>query len=384
MVTGGKSLTVEVLHKRKMVSTKGGYDCEFVEPPHQCLECSICLLTLREPHVSSCCGNHFCRPCISRVLDNKNACPLCNEREFTTLLHKGVQRTINSLIIYCQWKRLGCNWKGELGHLAEHLEPRDGATSGCGLVMVECSYKCGTMIERRGLMEHQNNVCTKRPVEAQMASLAAKIEQRLTIVEKRLETELKERQDTKEKLSTLEKQNETLLEENEALKSELQAIKDTTTLHAFDTPPFYYTVHNFNHYKTADLVLFSPPFYSHPGGYKLRLQLYPNGTKYAKNKFVSLFVAILRGEHDGDLQWPFEGMISVEIFNTTKNIWDLSTDFTLASTESNRCVKRPVNCVGNDGSGTITWLSHDTLTSDYIIPGYDCVRFRVTEVQLNQ
>lgn len=359
--------------------TKGGYDYEFVETPTECfLECSICLLTLREPHVTSCCGNHFCRPCISKVQDNKNACPLCNEREFTTLLHKGVQRAVNSLIIYCQWKRLGCDWQGELGHLSEHL---DGTENGCGLVMVECRYKCGEMVERRGLAEHQRDTCAKRPVETQMASLAAKIEQRLTIVEKKLETEIKDKQVTRDKLSVLEDQNKSLLEENKVLRSELEAIQHLA-LHTFETPPFYYTVYNFNYHKKADTVIFSPPFYSHPGGYKLRLQLYPNGMKYAKNKFVSLLVGILRGEHDADLQWPFQGTISIEIFNTTEKIWDLPTDFTLAL-GSSRCAKRPLDCLGNDPLGTVTWLSHDKLQSHYMIPGYDFVRFRVTEVQLN-
>ncbi len=366
-----------------MAATKGGYDYEFVETPEQCLECSICLLTLRDPHVSSCCGNHFCRPCIGRVQDNKNPCPLCNETEFTTLLHKGVKRMVNSLIIYCQWKRLGCEWQGELGQLFEHLEPKDGSTNGCGLVMIECSNKCGVMVERRTLTQHQNEICTRRPIEVQMASLATKIEQRITIVEKRLETELKEKQVMQEKLTVLEEQNKSLFEENKALKSELEAVK-SITLHTFETPPFYYTVYNFNYYKTTDQVLFSPPFYSHPGGYKLRLQLYPNGTKYSKNKFVSLFVALLCGEFDEKLEWPFNGIISIEILNVTENIWDLPTDFTLAPTESKRCVKRPLDCLGNDGRGTIAWLAHDKLKSDYMLPGHDFVRFRVTEVKVKK
>ena len=45
---------------------QGGYDHDFVDPPKD-LECPVCMLVLRDPHLISCCGNHFCRNCISRV-----------------------------------------------------------------------------------------------------------------------------------------------------------------------------------------------------------------------------------------------------------------------------------------------------------------------------
>ena len=56
-------------------SLKGGYDYEFVNPPPMSLECSVCLLTLCDPHVISCCGYEFCQVCIE----------VC--REITSLAH---------------------------------------------------------------------------------------------------------------------------------------------------------------------------------------------------------------------------------------------------------------------------------------------------------
>ena len=71
-------------------SPKGGYDYEFVIPPPKSLECSVCLLTLRDPHVISCCGNEFCQvfSIERRVKRDGKPCPLCNEQNFTTMLHK--------------------------------------------------------------------------------------------------------------------------------------------------------------------------------------------------------------------------------------------------------------------------------------------------------
>ena len=45
----------------------GGFDCVFVETPPKLWECPICLLTLRSPHLLSCCGVKICQSCIQGV-----------------------------------------------------------------------------------------------------------------------------------------------------------------------------------------------------------------------------------------------------------------------------------------------------------------------------
>ena len=161
-----------------MESLKGGYDYEFVSPPPKFLECSVCLLTLRDPHVISCCGNEFCQACIERVKEDGKPCPLCNEQNFTTMLHKKLVREVNALVIRCPQKELGCEWEGELGQLQRHLNPGAGVSSaqGCEFLMVECAYHCGAQLQRRLIQEHEMEACPKRPIEMQVASLMKKFE----------------------------------------------------------------------------------------------------------------------------------------------------------------------------------------------------------------
>ena len=45
----------------------GGYDCEFVDSPPEAWECPVCLSTLRDPHLLSCCGVKICQSCIMGV-----------------------------------------------------------------------------------------------------------------------------------------------------------------------------------------------------------------------------------------------------------------------------------------------------------------------------
>ena len=88
-------------------TSKGGYDYEFVSPPDKSLECPVCFLTLREPHMISCCGNEFCQRCIDRIQRDGKPCPLCNEPNFTTMLNKKLVREVNALVIRCPQKEPG-------------------------------------------------------------------------------------------------------------------------------------------------------------------------------------------------------------------------------------------------------------------------------------
>ena len=54
---------------------QGGLDYQFVEKTYdQRLECSICLLCLRNPHQTSC-GHRFCYSCILTWLNEGKSCP---------------------------------------------------------------------------------------------------------------------------------------------------------------------------------------------------------------------------------------------------------------------------------------------------------------------
>ena len=51
--------------------------------------------------------------------------------------------------------------------------------------------------------------------------------------------------------------------------------------------------------------LYSPPFYSSPVGYKIRIRLYLNGDGNARQTHMSLFLVLMRGRNDLILKFPF-------------------------------------------------------------------------------
>ena len=110
----------------------GGYDCNFVSPPTSAFqtECPICCLILRDPHQSTCCGTSFCRSCFECVPEH-DPCPVCRELNFEVFTKKGLKRALNQLQVSCTHVKDGCEWKGELGDLDQHLSEVHSGEDNC-------------------------------------------------------------------------------------------------------------------------------------------------------------------------------------------------------------------------------------------------------------
>ena len=81
------------------------------------------------------------------------------------------------------------------------------------------------------------------------------------------------------------------------------------------TPLVDFTMTEFEEHKRNKDIWYSEPFYTHPRGYKLHLQVYANGNRNGKNTHVSVGVCLMRGDFDNDLSWPFCGDVSVMLLN---------------------------------------------------------------------
>ena len=131
------------------------YDCEFVETPPKEFECTICLNVLKEPHLNNCCGQHFCRQCIQRIIDDQKPCPLCIEAGFIVILDKKTECKILDLQVKCRNHENGCEWEGELRSLDQHCDT-------CTYTEVDCPNSCGELVQRRLLPSHLKEKCSKR------------------------------------------------------------------------------------------------------------------------------------------------------------------------------------------------------------------------------
>ena len=125
----------------------------------------------------------------------------------------------------------------------------------------------------------------------------------------------------------------------------------------------------FEEYKDDNSRWYSPPFYSHLGGYKMCLWVDANGEgeEEGKGTHVSVFVCLMRGEFDDDLKWPFNGKITIQLKRT--NPFE-PQHFQKALVFDDKCgddaVCKPTR-ERNRGWGYLAFISHcDLYAGDYL------------------
>ena len=334
-VTMGHEGRAEVGEKSKLTTQKktfGGYDCEFVESPTSAFqtECPICHLILCEPYQVTCCGTSFCQTCIQRLQDDNTSCPTCREDKFEMFPNKGLKRSLKQLQVYCTHRNGGCQWRGEFGELDQHL-----------------------------------NISKQCP---------------LTVVEKEKDA----------------KQG-SLVEESEMLKQEIAELKrqrdeDKEKFRYFGVLPLKITMTNFAARSKKHWLWrhseewFSPPFYTHPQGYKMCLSVFANGDGKGKGTHVSVFANLMRGEFDDVLKWPFQGHVVIQLCNQLQDKYHRghTTDFS-KTTDANVVNRVTTGERAENGMGCSTLIPHKDLNfnpatnSQYL--KNDCLLFQIIAVE---
>ena len=348
------------------ITQSGGYDYEFVYTnlPDE-FQCPICTLVPRDVHQVSCCGKMFCKSCLDELkrTSTNYTCPNCREPLTNNHFFKDVNtnRKIRNLRIHCTNKR--CLWKGSLQDIDKHL-------STCDLQLVECSNGCGTQLKLSNLENHLVNKCQKRIVtcvycryrdEYQIVTGGHYIKcpgYPLPCPNNGCEKKIKrchitQHRDTcpkeevvcqyskvgcheKMKREDISQHNKDKMEKH--LQSAVQAIEKqhqnmekqlSTSNHNIEKLKHTikqleqlqdYTVtkikmSEFEALKETNRTWYSPDFYTHLGGYKLHLQVYASGCGDGKGTHVSCYVNLTPGEYDDTLEWPFQGVVTVEILN---------------------------------------------------------------------
>ena len=76
------------------------------------------------------------------------------------MLDRGLRREILDLEVSCTFKSEGCAWSGKLKELERHTDISVGS---CEYVSVTCKWKCGELVQKRALCEHEFKECPNRP-----------------------------------------------------------------------------------------------------------------------------------------------------------------------------------------------------------------------------
>ena len=346
----------------------------------------------------------------------------------------------------CPQRPFNCDYCEDYGSLYEDVVNNHWPV--CKCYPVPCPNECGVSPERQNVETHVNTVCPLTVVncdfhyagcEVQLVrkdmpthlaeslvthfSLLALHNQQLTQltlqqkesieeVKKDMEQQVAELKESLEKsqlkIQELEREKQaqaTELQKNfEASKQEIEALKqkvneDIVTelqsqleeerillhqyVHGF---PIELMITNFTERKKSNRVWYSPPFYTHPRGYKMCLCVYANGESDGKGTHVSVYTCLMRGAYDDDLKWPFQGRVVLQLCNQLEDKRHCGHTITFSETADPKAISRVTDGErAESGWGTPTLIAHKDLNFN---PANNCqylkhdhLHFRVITVE---
>ena len=277
-------------------------------------------------------------------------CPHCEEKGTFASITEDHDQVCEKKIVACPNKDSGCSLSMEQGKTKEHV------SSHCEYTEVTCVYEslgCGVRMLRKDEVIHDNEAREEHmdfslvnvkllSVEQKKLTATFKLsEEKYKSLEKSIALKDKQHKSLTEEHKKLSKRNETLTMKLAALseKHDSLSMKHEMLLRK---EKFIFKLSQYASKKEKNNIFFSTPFYTHPGGYKMRIKIYPNGSGYNnKGTYVSLFIELLPSQYDDQLHWPFLGSVTYELLNqlgdnnhySRVNIFSTSHDMRVDSTK---------------------------------------------------
>ena len=221
-------------------------------------------------------------------------------------------------------------------HMEQHLKDE------CALSRVECPFLyagCQVALPRREMSDHARDVVAHftmlASVTHRLARENAELHSRVARIER--ETEERERGMSVKisQLSTASCSSHHFIQHTQSQKrtrgygpisttdatmsSALVSKKLEMEMRSmyFAVLPYEFRMDNFLNYTKRGPVEYSPVYYTHSYGYRFRVKVLR--TEYSKllslDAFTSVFVEIVAGPFDEDLDWPFRGCVTIAMVN---------------------------------------------------------------------
>ncbi|KAL9954666.1 hypothetical protein ACROYT_G042231 [Oculina patagonica] len=107
----------------------------------------------------------------------------------------------------------------------------------------------------------------------------------------------------------------------------------------------------------------SAPFYTESYGYKMKVEIYPNGQSSGKNTHLSVFIYVMKGEYDAILPWPFKKKVKITLIDQQEDLVERQNDTgQLFLGNYPQCSTRPMK-EANISTGFPAFISHKKLYS---------------------
>jgi len=203
------------------------------------------------------------------------------------------------------------------------------------------------------------------------------------------------RKGKEEEMKTLETSLQVAMAESQSMKQETTELRrkqeeDRASLATLQQYigmfPVKLMMTNFPEMKSSNGEWYSPPFYTHPLGYKMCLRVVANGCGKGKGTHVSVYAYLMRGEFDDHLKWPFHGRVVIQLRNQLQDKYHRGHFIKFNETTDAKATVPVISCTRADkGVGTSTLIPHEDLnfnpTTNCQYLKNDCLHFQIVAVE---
>lgn len=276
---------------------------------------------------------------------------------------------------------------------------------------VPCSNGCGLYPLQKNLEHHMKKECELRTKDEQNIEQAqAMVSTSENELRRRIEISVEAKfrnvlsgilkstaQENDKKLDELREEIHSLKvcqAESRTLKQELELLKfkeeenrrsiESLRNHLLIVPVSFklncYKKHKVQH----NLGWSSPPFYTHPCGYRMCLLVDVGGDKQARGTHVSMFLHLTKGEFDDQLKWPLRMCITVELLQQGEGESRISHDSIIryhSGTPEESAEKVSDDRRNSKPWGKSKFISHEELESGGFVC-QDSLKFGISQVDL--
>ena len=258
-------------------------------------------------------------------------------------------------------------------HTGRHCEITTTHLDTCPKLIFSCpNVGCDDLVPRCELSDHRTK-CLFEKVPCKYAGIGCEKELLLQDLQQH------ENNDTFHLHLAIETVNRQQ-KEMKAMKEEQTAMKEDIV---HTQGPCVFKMPNFNQQKTSKQEWYSPPFYLHPGSYKMCIRVDANGISGGEGTHILVSVYLMRGKNDDNLSWPFRGKVTITLLNQLKDKNHHTETLTYPEDKDDRANRRVIDAERSPvGYGMPKFISHDQLgyvtrrKHQYLKD--DCLFFRVT------
>ena len=127
--------------------------------------------------------------------------------------------------------------------------------------------------------------------------------------------------------------------------------------------------------KETDSEWFSPPMYTHSGGYKFCINVNLDGNDTGKGSHVAVFFCQLKGEFDEKLKWPATMRFTLTLHNNKcKGNWYNVSEICTMTLRRQTVAISELYCI------SYKFVGHHAMKSYYT--QFDCLFFSVSNIHV--